>query len=147
MMGLASATVLAAGAGAAHLIRNLRRRRRTESSHRRQSAGHQPTRSAQWSAAAPTRAPADVAVKEEASTAQRLLGQHVGGDASTWTALTDPSKRPDRPRVPIPPELLAFEPEHTASLSTSVVAQTREKPGEAPHPACLVHGQSTSSCC
>ena len=85
-MGLASATVLAAGAGAAQLIRSLRRRRRdrvVRAPHRRQSAGHQLRRSAQglaqWSAAAPTRAPAEVAAKEEASTAQRLLAQDVGG--------------------------------------------------------------------
>ena len=84
-MGLASATVLAAGAGAAQLIRSLRRRRRdrvVRAPHRRQSAGHQLRRSAQglaqWSAAAPTRAPAEVAAKEEASTAQRLLAQDVG---------------------------------------------------------------------
>ena len=38
--------------------------------------------------------------------------------------LSQTRPRPDRPRVPIPPDLLAFEPEHTASLSTSVVAQT-----------------------
>ena len=64
--------------------------------------------------------------KGEVSRVRHLLtGSALApGDASTWTALTDPSKSPDRPRVPIPPELLAFEPEHTASLSTSVVAQT-----------------------
>ena len=64
--------------------------------------------------------------KGEVSRARHLLtGSALApGDAGTWAALADPSKRPDRPRVPIPPDLLAFEPEHTASLSTSVVAQT-----------------------
>ena len=74
----------------------------------------------------PRRFASDGTSDELRSRARHLLtGSALApGDAGTWAALADPSKRPDRPRVPIPPDLLAFEPEHTASLSTSVVAQT-----------------------
>ena len=53
------------------------------------------------------------------------------GDAGTWAAL----KRPDRPRVPIPPELPTQKPRRRC-----------EKPGVALRPAPVWCGWSTSSC-
>ena len=50
-----------------------------------------------------------------------------GSEVSSHGPVQEPGQAP-RAHPPIPPELLAFEPEHTASLSTSVVAQAARSP-------------------
>ena len=57
----------------------------------------------------------------EVSRARHALtsGTLAPGDDSTWA-----TKRPDQPRVPIPPDIHTFQPEQPATVSAAVFAQT-----------------------